>query len=120
MSGNQLDSANNDIFHDRAAELRRRATETLPQVAELSNEALRQAGIEFDVFFLVPRSGTAILTFGTPADPTDEVWDTASNIINLIVQDSINASRLRSHELFCAGPTVADGRLGPVHTQAPQ
>lgn len=72
MSGNQPHSANNDS-HDRAAELRRRAAETLCQIAEQSNEALREAGIEFDVAFIVPRSGDAILTFGTLADPTDEV-----------------------------------------------
>jgi hypothetical protein len=114
MSGNQPDSANSDS-HERPAELRRRATEALPQIAEQANEALRQVGIEFDVFFIVPRSGNAILTFGTLADPTDEVWEAASNIINVIVQDAIDAGELRSHELSCAGPTVADGRLAPVH-----
>src|SRR5689334_14080107 len=119
MNEDKPGSANNDA-NDRAAELRRRATEALPQIAEQANQALRRIGIEFDVFFIAPRSGNAILTFGTLADPTDEVWQAASNIINLIVRDSIDASGLRSHELFCAGPTVADGRLGPVHTQAPR
>jgi hypothetical protein len=101
MSGNKSNSANNDTY-DRATELRQRATQALPQIAELSNEALRQAGIEFEVFFVVPRSGDAILTFGTLADPTDKVWEAVSNIISPIVQDSIDASGLRSHELLCS------------------
>jgi hypothetical protein len=82
MSGNQSASANDDT-HDRAAELRRGATETLPQIVEQSNEALREARIEFVYRVEKRRRDPHIRHL---ADPTDEVWQAASTIINLIVR----------------------------------
>ncbi len=54
-----------DLTDDgRAAAHRERATAMLPEIAQQVKEALDRAGIDTSVFFLVPNSGDAIITFG--------------------------------------------------------
>ena len=61
------------------ATYRERATALLDQIAQQAKQALSNAGIDIDLFFLIPRSGDAILTFGTLADPPDDLWSTVSS-----------------------------------------
>ena len=59
-----------DLADDgRAAAHRERATAMLPEIAQQVKEALTGERIDTSVFFLVPNSGDAIITFGSAVDP---------------------------------------------------
>ena len=38
-------------------------------------------GIDLGLFFLIPNSGDAIVTFGTPGDPSDDEWNHVREIV---------------------------------------
>jgi hypothetical protein len=68
---------------------RKRAAELLDDIARRTNQSLADAGIEMDVFFMIPSSGHSVLSFGTPADPSDAVWDQVTEIVSLVVRQSV-------------------------------
>jgi len=53
---------------------RAKAKDLLPQITQQVKQALQEASIGVDVFLMIPASGHAIATFGTLADPPDELW----------------------------------------------
>jgi hypothetical protein len=103
MAGMDTDAYYDDLTDNNdEATYRERATAILDEIAQQAKQALSNAGIGIDLFFIVPRSGAAILTFGTPGDPPDDLWDKVRDIISSIVQRSIGLERLRCRELACA------------------
>jgi hypothetical protein len=60
-----------------------RATAMLDLIAQRTKLALSEAGIDIDIFFLVSQNSNAILTFGTPADPPDDLWATVGEIVSI-------------------------------------
>lgn len=77
------------------ATYRERAAAKLDQIAQDAKEALAEHDIGISLFFLIPNSGRSILTFGTPADPSDDLWDEVRKLVSAIVEQSIGLERTR-------------------------
>ena len=84
------------------ANYRERATALIDRIAQQAKQALSNAGIDIDLFFTVPSSGDAILTFGTPADPANDVWDKVRAVVSSVVRDSVGIERTRCRDIVCA------------------
>jgi hypothetical protein len=103
MTAMDADGDHDDLTDDNdEATYRERAAAMLDQIAQQAKQALSDAGIGIGLFFIVPRSGKAILNFGTPGDPPDDLWDKVRDIVSAIVRRSIGLERLRCRELACA------------------
>lgn len=63
---------------------------------------MQDAGLCVPVFLTVPNSGQAILTMGTPADPSLEDWYRITKIVCTTVSGRLAGARLRSRTLPCA------------------
>jgi hypothetical protein len=74
----------------------------LDDIAQEVGNKLREAGLSLQVFLTVPRSGNAIATMATPADPSTDVWLSVIRIVSKIVSDRLDGTVLRSRELPCA------------------
>jgi hypothetical protein len=59
---------------ERVAVHRDRAKGMLNQIAQQAKAALDEQGLDFSLFFIVPHSGDAVITFGTSGDPSDDEW----------------------------------------------
>ena len=75
-------------------------------------QALQEAAIEIDVFLMIPATGDAIATFGTLADPPDELWTRIGEIVCSIVRRAVGLDRVCSRPLSCA--TTADEMTNPT------
>jgi hypothetical protein len=96
-------SEDDDLTDDiEEATYRERATAMLNQIAHDAKIALAERDITLDVFFTVPRSGCAVVTFGTLANPSDDQWDQVSEVVSAIVRRSIGLERSRCRALVCA------------------
>jgi hypothetical protein len=91
---------------------RARAKDLLPQITQQVKQALQEASIGVDVFLMIPASGHAIATFGTLADPPDELWSRIGEIVCSIVRRAIGLDRVCSRPLSCA--TTADEMTNPT------
>ena len=80
----------------------------LNAIAAAVQLALRDADLMQPVFFSVPSSGNAILTFGTPLDPSEVEWSRISTIICTIVGQKTGLEGLTGRELPCS---VAAGTM---------
>ena len=80
---------------------RMRAAAMLEQIARQVREALRAEDIGMPVFFVIPNSGRAILSFGTPGDPHDDEWERVSEIVTSIVAQSVGLRSPRRRDLQC-------------------
>lgn len=87
---------------ERVAARRERVTAMLPEIAQQIREALAEQGIDTPLFFIVPHSGDAIITFGTSGDPSGDEWDRVGEIVGSIVAQSIGLDRVRRREVICA------------------
>lgn len=76
-------------------------TRLLPEIIERTRGALVQTNIGFDIFFLIPRSGDAILQFGTTAEPapSDGEWNIVSDIVCKVVKDMLMMEKVITREL---------------------
>ena len=84
---------------------RARARNLLGQIAEQAKQTLADAGIDVPLFFLVPSSGEAILTFGTLSDPDDDQWEQVSEIVSEVVGQTVGLDRVRTRSLACSATT---------------
>lgn len=80
------------------------ARRLLPTIAAQVRTALSEAGIDVDIFLVVPNSGEAILSFGsvTEPDPDDDTWNLVSKIICQIVTDELDIPKVRTRHLATA------------------
>jgi hypothetical protein len=85
---------------------RARARNLLPQITQEVKQSLKDAGIEMDVFLMIPRTGDAVATFGTVIDPPDEVWARVGEIVCSVLRKTVGLGPARCRELACA--TTAD------------
>ena len=81
---------------------RDRARNLLPQITQQVRQALNDADIDLDVFLMIPASGDAVATFGTVADPDDELWKRVTEIVSSIVRETVGLGRTRCREVICA------------------
>ena len=91
---------------------RARAKDLLPQITQQVKQALQEASIGVDVFLMIPASGHAIATFGTLADPPDELWTRIGEIVCSIIRRAVGLERVCSRPLSCA--TTADEMTNPT------
>ena len=68
---------------------RARARNLQPEITEEVKPALKDAGIEMDVFLMIPMSGDAVATFGTVIDPPDEVWARVGEIVCSVLRKTV-------------------------------
>jgi hypothetical protein len=69
------------IATDELMDTRRELADTLDEIAAEVTAALSSGGIRVPIFFVVPATGDSIMTFATPADPSDEQWDRVQDIV---------------------------------------
>jgi hypothetical protein len=81
---------------------RARAKAELYQIAQQAKEALAGRGIDTPLFFLIPNSGSSILTFGTVIDPPDTEWEQVREIVSEIVGQTVGLDRVRCRAVICA------------------
>src|SRR5689334_14177417 len=91
---------------------RAKARNLLPQITQQVKQALQEASIGLDVFLMIPASGHAIATFGTLADPPDELWARIGEIVCSIIRRAVGLDRVCSRPLSCA--TTADEMTNPT------
>ena len=113
------------IMDDDVVEAQRaRASAELDQITRMAKQALVHAGIDLELFFMVPGRGAAILSYGTTGDPDDKLWDRVRDIIFAVLQETIGLERPQCHAVICAttGP-IADSasttivQVGPAGSQ---
>jgi hypothetical protein len=75
---------------------------SLDEIVREVGARMGEAGLTDPVFLTVPNSGQAILTMGTPADPSLEDWHRITKIVCIAVSDRLDGARLRSRALPCA------------------
>jgi hypothetical protein len=88
-----------DRTHD--GDYRQRAIANLDAITKQTKQALSDAGINIDIFFVIP-SRDSIITYGTVTDPSDEEWGSINAIVSNIVQQSLALDRTRCREVVCA------------------
>ena len=91
---------------------RARARNLLPQITQQVKQALHEASIKIDVFLMIRTTGDAIATFGTLADPPDELWTRIGEIDCSILRKAVGLDRVCSRPLSCA--TTADEMTDPT------
>ena len=91
---------------------RARARNLLPHITQQVKQALHEASIEIDVFLMIPATGAAIATFGTLADPPDELWTHIGDIVCSILRRAVGLDRVCTRPLSCA--TTADEMGNPT------
>ena len=91
-----------DESMDDEADHRERAATKLDQIAQQVKQALADAGINIDIFFVIP-SSDSIITYGTVTDPdpSDEEWGSVSAIVSNIVRQSLGLDRTRCQPVTC-------------------
>jgi hypothetical protein len=93
---------------DWRSSCRRLVTESLNKIASRVRTALDDSGLDIEVFFMIPSSGEALMTFATPVDPSEEDWARANKIICDVVENTIGIEGLRSRALPCVGVEHTD------------
>jgi hypothetical protein len=86
----------------RHAKSRQILSACLTDIAEEVTAALTNAGITIPVFMSIPSSGRAVLSYMTPDDPDDDVWQEVGEIIGDIVAERIGIDLLNAEPLVCA------------------
>jgi len=77
-----------------------------PQIIRQVNPGtFGDAGIDLDVFVMIPASGDAIATFGAAGTPDDQTWNHVAEIVSSIVRQSVGLTHTRCREVACA-PTA--------------
>jgi hypothetical protein len=99
----ELDDQTND---DDVLAYRAKAKGMLDQIVRQVKVALKEDGIDLDVFVMIPSSGDSIATFGTASDPDDALWSRVSVIVCGIVRQTVGLQCTRCREVVCA--TTAD------------
>ena len=99
------------IEDECVAAQRARARNLLSQITQQVKQALYEASIEIDVFLMIPTTGDAIATFGTLADPPDELWNSVGEIVCAVLGKTVGLKRARCRGLACATTADISGQL---------
>ena len=93
---------------------RGKITQLLNKVSAKVTEELERTGLSMPIFLIVPSTGSAFLTFGTPDDPSDEEWDVVGEIVTRVIAGYMDDDiKLVANKLTCAAAGSAkhsDGR----------
>jgi hypothetical protein len=88
------------------SEQRERLKACLSDIANEVTRTLDDAGIAISVFFTVPNSGS-LLTFATPGDPNDAIWNQIAEIVTKIVSQAVGRDDLICREAACVAAGTA-------------
>jgi hypothetical protein len=94
--------------HDTLLRDREIIRQNLNEIAAEVATALREASLNYPVYFAIPNSGDSVVTFATPLDPPDSEWSQVVMIIREILSQKLGGIPLRSRELSCAMAIAAD------------
>jgi hypothetical protein len=86
---------------------RDRLSVSIDQIAAEVTTVLCDESLRIPIFFAIPSSGSALLTFATTADPTDQTWERVSKIVCQIVGNTIGVTGLIGRPLTSAATGVA-------------
>jgi hypothetical protein len=81
---------------------RERAKAKLPEIAQQVKQALAAEGIDTPIYFIVPHSGDAIVTFGTSGDPGADEWGRVADVVASVVRQAVGLAGTRCREVVCA------------------
>ena len=101
-----LDEHDYLIDGDAVTVHRDRAREMLNEIARQTKQALAEHRIDLSVFFLVPSSGDAVITFGCSGDPDDELWSRVAAIVSAIVGRSVGLAGRDADQLRVPQPPI--------------
>jgi hypothetical protein len=94
---------------------RQRAIANLDAITQQTKQALSDAGINIDIFFVIP-SIDSIITYGTVTDPSAEEWRSVGEIVSAIVRQSVGLDRTRCRPVQCATTASTDGHPATAET----
>ena len=94
---------------------RAKALAELDQITRMTKQALVEAEIDLELFFTVPNSGDAILTYGTTSDVADELWGRVQDAVVSVVQEIVGLGwpHIREVSWATTGP-IAGNRITTV------
>jgi hypothetical protein len=98
----QTQAIDDPALDDDVTAHRERAKDLLNQIAQQAKAALDEQGLDFSLFFIVPHSGDAIITFGTSGDPSDPEWGRVADVVASVVSQLIGLAGTRCREVTCA------------------
>jgi hypothetical protein len=106
------------LFDDREhyTEVREILTSSLEQICAEASLALQQSSFNFQLFLMVPATGNSMLSVATPADPSDEDWSRATDIVIDIVKRKTGMQGLCARERPCA---ATDAPIDAVEISLP-
>ena len=101
---------------------RARARRELDEIARQAKQALAEHKIDLDVFFLVPNSGEAIVTYGTHNNPDDATWERVGDIVSDVLRQVVGMEGTRHASVMCSTTTdvVAHTEQPSLHIPAPK
>jgi hypothetical protein len=99
--------SDDDAINDEREEIRQAINEITLEI----KDKLREAGLNYPVFLIVPNSGNAITTFGTLLDPPPSDWLLVVQIVSGVISDKLGGVTLRNRELACAIATITAAEL---------
>jgi hypothetical protein len=104
-----MDTPDEHDDRTRDGDYRQRAIANLDAITQQTKQALSDAGINIDIFFVIP-SIDSIITYGTVTDPdpSDEEWESVSAIVSNIVRQSLRLDRTRCQPVQCATTASTD------------
>jgi hypothetical protein len=102
MAAMQTQALDDPALDDDVTAHRERAKDLLNEIARQTKQALTEQGIDTSVFFLIPHTGDAIVTFGTTLDPDDALWRQVSEVVSGVVRLLVGLDHTRCREVVCA------------------
>jgi hypothetical protein len=88
--------------YERCDEQRATLRLCMGEIASEATLALQEADLNMQMYYSIPSSGAALLTFMTPAHPSDEAWELVTETICSAVSSKIKVSGLIGRPLTCA------------------
>lgn len=84
-------------------EQRAHLTAMLDRISADVTEQLEDVGLSMPIFLVVPSTGSAVVTVGTPGHPSDDDWEAAGKIVIDVVASHLGGNmKLIGNELSCA------------------
>ena len=94
---------NNKLSPDDGLEAHREVIgRSLDGITVEMEAALRDASLNVPIFLVVPNSGSSIMTFATPLDPSAGDWDRVSAIVCRVVGETLGGIKLGCRPLQCS------------------
>jgi hypothetical protein len=101
MAAMQTQELNGQSDGRSIARHRARAKAELEHIVQQAKQAVAEAGLDIPLFFMIPRTGDSILTYGTPGHPQDHEWSHIGEIVCAVVAKAVGMDRTLHREIMC-------------------